>query len=282
MLCLLIPIGCLVASQVGPLYEEIFFAGDFMGWLAWEQGVGLPVHANPIGGLMFVLVPISALLVTFGFERFVSPILRAKANFWNRRRFAVADLVKLIVGIGLTFLMALALSALLAALGLDPRGFYFDTYVQRNALIVGVVMGFAVIPIIYTISEDALSSVPEHLRSASLGAGATPWQTATRIIIPTAMSGLFSALMIGLGRAVGETMIVLMAAGNTPVLSWNLFEGFRTLSANIAVELPEAVRGGIHYRSLFLAALVLFVLTFIVNTIAEVIRQRFRKRAYKL
>lgn len=282
VLCLLVPVACVVAGQVGPLYEQIFFAGDFMAWLAWEQGVGLPVHASPIGGLMFVLVPISALLVTFGFERFVSPILRAKANFWNRRRFAVADLAKLVIGIGLTFLLALALSALLAALGLDPRGFYFDTYVQRNALIVGVVMGFAVIPIIYTISEDALSSVPEHLRSASLGAGATPWQTATRIIIPTAMSGLFSALMIGLGRAVGETMIVLMAAGNTPVLSWNLFEGFRTLSANIAVELPEAVRGGIHYRSLFLAALVLFVLTFIVNTIAEVIRQRFRKRAYKL
>lgn len=282
VLCLLVPVGCLLASQVGPLYESIFFAGDFMAWLAWEKGIGLPVHANPIGGLMFVLVPISALLVAFGFERFVSPILRAKANFWDRRRFALVDLMKLLAGIGLTFLLALALSALLAALGLDPRGFYFDTYVQRNALIVGVVMGFAVIPIIYTISEDALSSVPEHLRSASLGAGATPWQTATRIVIPTAMSGLFSALMVGLGRAVGETMIVLMAAGNTPVLSWNIFEGFRTLSANIAVELPEAVRGGIHYRSLFLAALVLFVLTFIVNTIAEVIRQRFRKRAYKL
>lgn len=282
VLCLLVPVGCLVASQVGPLYEQLFFAGDFKGWLAWEKGIGLEAHANPIGGLMFVLVPISALLVTFGFERYVSPILRAKANFWDRRRFAVADLTKLLVGIGLTFLLALALSALLAALGLDPRGFYFDTYVQRNALIVGVVMGFAVIPIIYTISEDALSSVPEHLRSASLGAGATPWQTATRIVIPTAMSGLFSALMVGLGRAVGETMIVLMAAGNTPVLSWNIFEGFRTLSANIAVELPEAVRGGIHYRSLFLAALVLFVLTFVVNTIAEVIRQRFRKRAYKL
>ncbi|MEO1087643.1 MAG: ABC transporter permease subunit, partial [Acidobacteriota bacterium] len=154
--------------------------------------------------------------------------------------------------------------------------------VQRNAMIVGFVMGFAIIPIIYTISEDALSTVPEHLRSASLGAGATPWQTATRIIIPTAMSGLFSAMMVGLGRAVGETMIVLMAAGNTPVMEWNIFEGFRTLSANIAVELPEAVRGDTHYRTLFLAALVLFMMTFVVNTIAESIRQRFRKRAYQL
>ena len=115
-----------------------------------------------------------------------------------------------------------------------------DTYIQRNALIVGFIMGFAIIPIIYTIAEDALSTVPEHLRSASLGAGATPWQTAVRIVVPTAMSGLFSAMMIGLGRAVGETMIVLMAAGNTPVMKMNIFDGFRTLSANIAVELPEA------------------------------------------
>jgi phosphate transport system permease protein len=139
-----------------------------------------------------------------------------------------------------------------------------------------------VIPIIYTIAEDALTAVPEHLRAASLGAGATPWQTATRIIVPTAMSGLFSAVMIGLGRAVGETMIVLMAAGGTAILDWNVFNGFLTLSANIATELPEAVQGSTHYRLLFLAGLVLFVMTFTVNTIAELIRQRFRRRAYQL
>ena len=86
------------------------------------------------------------------------------------------------------------------------------------------------------------------------------------------MSGLFSAVMIGLGRAVGETMIVLMAAGNTPILDWNIFNGFRTLSANIAVELPEAVRNSTHYRTLFLAALVLFVMTFVLNTVAEIVR----------
>lgn len=96
------------------------------------------------------------------------------------------------------------------------------------------------------------------------------------------MSGLFSAVMIGLGRAVGETMIVLMAAGNTPVLDWNIFNGFRTLSANIAVELPEAVRNGTHYRTLFLAAFTLFVLTFVLNTAAELVRARFRGRARQL
>jgi len=127
-----------------------------------------------------------------------------------------------------------------------------------------------------------LSSIPENLRAGSLALGATPWQTAIRIVVPTAMSGLFSAIMIGLGRAVGETMIVLMAAGNTPVLDWNIFNGFRTLSANIAVELPEAVRDGTHYRTLFLAAFTLFLMTFVLNTAAELIRLRFRKRAQQL
>ena len=154
--------------------------------------------------------------------------------------------------------------------------------IQRNAMIVGFAMGFAIVPIIYTLAEDALSEVPGHLREGSLGAGATQWQTAVRIVIPFAMSGLFSALMIGLGRAVGETMIVLMAAGSTPILEWNAFNGFRTLAANIATELPEAVPGSTHYRTLFLAALVLFAMTFVVNTAAEIVRQRFRKRAYQL
>jgi phosphate transport system permease protein len=179
-------------------------------------------------------------------------------------------------------LLAWGLSWLLTAVGTDPRGTYVDTYTQRNALVVGFVMGFAIIPIIYTIADDALSTVPNHLRSASLGCGATPWQTAIRIVVPTAMSGLFSALMIGLGRAVGETMIVLMAGGNTPVKDLNVFNGFRTLSANIAVELPEAVRDSTHYRTLFLAALTLFILTFFVNTLAEIVRLRFRRRAYQL
>src|SRR4029434_10557763 len=126
-------------------------------------------------------------------------------------------------------------------------------------------MVFAILPIIYTIADDALTSVPEHLRSASLGAGATPWQTAVRIVIPTAMSGLFSAVMIGLGRAVGETMIVLMATGHTPVMNWRAFSGFLTLSATIASEMPEAVKNNTHYRTLFLAGLTLFAMTFVVN-----------------
>jgi phosphate transport system permease protein len=152
------------------------------------------------------------------------------------------------------------------------------TYDQRNALVVGLAMGFAVIPNIYSIAEDAIFSVPRSLTLGSLALGATAWQTLTRVVILTASPGIFSALMIGMGRAVGETMIVLMATGNTPVMEMNLFEGLRTLAANVAVEMPESEVGGSHYRVLFLSALVLLVFTFAMNTAAELIRQRLRKR----
>jgi phosphate transport system permease protein len=155
-------------------------------------------------------------------------------------------------------------------------------YDQRNAVVVGLVMGFAVIPIIFAIAEDAFSNVPPALVAGSLALGADRWQTVTRVVLPTASPGIFSAIMVGFGRAVGETMIVLMATGNTPIMSWNPFNGFRTLSANIAVEIPEAPHAGTLYRTLFLAGLLLFVVTFVVNTGAELVRQRLRVRYAQL
>ncbi len=151
-------------------------------------------------------------------------------------------------------------------------------YDQRNALVVGIAMGFAVIPTIYSIAEDAIFSVPKHLTVGSLALGATTWQTMTKVVLLTASPGIFSAVMIGLGRAVGETMIVLMATGNTPVMDLSVFQGLRTLAANIAVEMPESAVDSTHYRVLFLAALVLFMFTFIFNTLAEIIRQRLREK----
>lgn len=283
---LILPLGVWLSSRWGPLMEQWLFGGDFKMWLNGRHTV--PVVGSAFGGLWFVLMPITLL----GLVLILSRTWEVRARVWvqgmSRRGAAFWALSKS----GMIVLFALLLSALIAFLlsmaGVDVReplpgwGALMDTYDQRNALVVGFVMGFAIIPIIYTLAEDALSTVPSHLRSASLGAGATQWQTTTRIIIPTAMSGLFSALMIGLGRAVGETMIVLMALGNTPVMNINLFEGARTLSANIAVELPEAVRNSAHYRTLFLSALALFLLTFVVNTLAETVRIRFRKRAYQL
>ena len=269
------PLSIALAAAIGPLAERVFFAGDIMAWLDGQRGSGF-------GGWVLLLIPPCAMVVIFAMSRVTGPRLRTMAMTSTRRRVAWLDLGRFVTGALATLALSALLAGILTVLHVDPRGGLLGTYVQRNALVVGFVMGFAIIPIIYTIAEDALTAVPSHLRAASLGAGATPWQTATRIVLPTAMSGLFSAVMIGLGRAVGETMIVLMAAGNTPVLQMNVFNGFRTLSANIAVELPEAVRDSTHYRTLFLAALLLFAMTFLVNTVAEIVRLRFRKRSAQI
>ena len=151
-------------------------------------------------------------------------------------------------------------------------------YDQRNCVIIAFGLGFAVIPIIFSIAEDSLSTVPHTLTAASMALGASRWQTLWRIVLPSGSPGIFAGIMIGFGRAVGETMIVLMATGNTPILSWNPFNGMRTLAANIAVEIPEAPKDETLYRVLFLCAVLLFVFTFTLNTAAELVRQHLRKR----
>jgi phosphate transport system permease protein len=153
-----------------------------------------------------------------------------------------------------------------------------QSYDQRNSIVVGFALGFAVIPIIFTISEDALSNVPASLTSAALALGASRWQTVRRVVVPAAASGIFAAVMLGFGRAIGETMIVLMATGNTPILDLSPFNGFRAMSACIAVEIPEAPVGDTLYRVLFLIAFLLFIFTFIINSISAVISDRLRRK----
>lgn len=151
-------------------------------------------------------------------------------------------------------------------------------YDARNNIIIAFALGFAVIPIIFTIAEDALSNVPGSLKAASLALGASRWQTVWRVVLPSGSPGIFAGTMIGFGRAIGETMIVLMATGNTAIMDWSIFNGMRPLSSNIAVEIPEAPVGGTLYRVLFLSAVLLFVMTFVLNTVAELVRQHLRKK----
>lgn len=157
------------------------------------------------------------------------------------------------------------------------RRFGLD-YTTRNTLIVGLAMGFAVIPGVYSLAEDALHDVPRSLMEGAQALGASRWQALWKVALPMAGPGIFSAAMIGAGRAVGETMIVLMASSNAALISLSPFEGLRSFSAAIAIELPEAPPGGLTYHLLILAALVLFLFTFLVNTLAETVRQRLRRR----
>lgn len=225
---------------------------------------------------LLLVMPIGVLLVSFLWTRLPERLRHRVPDGWE-----ALLLVPVLVLIGwLSFALSHPIENLL--FNGDMRlwlthtmGIDFD---QRNSLVVGLAMGFAVIPTIFSIAEDAIFNVPKQLTTGSLALGATPWQTLVRVVILTASPGIFSAVMIGLGRAVGETMIVLMATGNTPVMDWSIFQGMRTLSANIAVEMPESEVGSTHYRVLFLAALVLFLFTFVFNTLAELIRQRLRRK----
>lgn len=201
----------------------------------------------PAGGEALVLVPVIALAAWAAFE--LGPWLEARVMQGDFRFWLF-----------------------------DVFGLSFD---QRNSLVVGIAMGFAVIPIVFSVSEDALSSVPQDVIAGSLALGATRWQTVRGIVIPAALPGIVSAIMMGIGRAVGETMIVLMATGNTPVMDFNLFNGFRALSATIAVEMPEAPAGGTLYRVLFVAALLLFGFTFTLNTLGEWVRTRVQRQVQR-
>jgi phosphate transport system permease protein len=275
LMFLVVAAGCALAHGLGPAFEGLLFGGDFRQWLAGAKGSGAPL-------LALLLLPPAFGAVALAVRRGYGERLTARIRSRERTRAGALDGAVWLAMLGASLLLAAAAGVGLAALGVDPRHGLVGTYVQRNTLVVGFAMGFAVIPIIYTIAEDAMSAVPAHLRAASLGCGATQWQTAVSVVIPTAMSGIFAGVMVGMGRAVGETMIVVMAAGNTPILDWNVFNGLRALSANIAVELPEAVKDGSLYRVLFLAALSLFAMTFVVNTLAELVRLRFRKRTAEL
>jgi len=227
--------------------------------------------------LSLVIVPLILLFTIFFWKRIGTSSLLQRAA---RGREFIAMIPVVILGIYMAFLLSgLAEANLFAG---DFKQWLFSTmgvrYDQRNSIIIAIALGFAVIPIIFTIAEDAISNVPRNLTAASLALGASRWQTAWRVVLPSALPGVFSAVMIGFGRAIGETMIVLMATGNTPIMSWSLFNGLRSLSANIAVEIPEAPLNSSLYRVLFLSAVLLFIFTFIINTVAEALRQRFRKK----
>ena len=240
-------------------------------WLAPFIEVNMPGIFS-----IFLIMPIGILLFAYLWSRAPGAVRAAIPDGWE-----AALLIPIVV---LMVWGSLALSPMLeqAFFGGNMRGWLTNEmgidFDQRNSIVVGLAMGFAVIPTIFSIAEDAIFGVPKHLSNGSLALGATPWQTMWRVVLLTASPGIFSAVMIGLGRAVGETMIVLMATGNTPIMDMNLFEGMRTLSANIAVEMPESEVNGTHYRVLFLAGLVLFLFTFFFNTVAEIVRQRLRRK----
>ncbi len=275
ILLFVVPTGISLAWLISRPIESLLFGQTLIWWLDAKEAPAWP-------GWFLLLLPICMVGIVYASSTIGTSFLRPYAARTSAKTFAAMMVVRYLLTTLAVLLSAWILALLLSSIGFDARGTIYGSYQERNALLVGAILGFAIIPIIYTIAEDALQAVPQHLRSASLGCGATPWQTTTRIVLPTAMSGLFGGVMIGFGRAVGETMVVLMAAGNTPVMDVNPFNGYRTLSATLATELPEAARASTHFHTLFLAAFLLFCFTLVANTLAEFVRMRFRKRSFQL
>ncbi|HSP80766.1 MAG TPA: phosphate ABC transporter permease subunit PstC [Myxococcaceae bacterium] len=154
----------------------------------------------------------------------------------------------------------------------------FGLTYRLNALVAGLGLALAIVPVIFTVSEDALTAVPRSYREASLALGATPWETAWKVVLPAAAPGILAACVLGFGRAIGETMIVLMASGNAAIVSWDLADSARSMSATIAAEMGEVVVGSPHYSLLFFIGVELFLFTFILNMVASVWTKRFIKR----
>jgi len=182
----------------------------------------------------------------------------------------VIELLSGIPSVVLGFFALLVLASILQGM------FHYSS--RLNALVAGVALGLTVIPVIFTISEDALSTVPSGYGQAALALGAAPWQVAWQIVLPAALPGVFAACVLGFGRAIGETMIVLMASGNASIMSGSIFDSCRTITATIAAELAEVVFGGNHYRILFLLGALLFAVTFVTNLVGDVVVHRLKRK----
>jgi phosphate transport system permease protein len=195
------------------------------------------------------------------------------SEFANKRiREWIKPVIELLAGIPSVVLGFFAL-IVMASVIQNVLGLTF----RLNALNAGIALGLAVVPIIFTISEDALNSVPETLREASLALGASPWQVSLTMVIPAAIPGIGAGIVLGFGRAVGETMIVLMASGNAAIISASLTDSIRTFSATIAAELAEVVFGDTHYSVLFFIGSLLFTLTFFINLGGKIILDRLKQ-----
>jgi phosphate transport system permease protein len=149
---------------------------------------------------------------------------------------------------------------------------------RLNAFVAGIALGLAIIPVVFSIAEDALTSVPRSYTQAALALGSSKWQAAWQVVLPAALPGVFAAMVLGFGRAIGETMIVLMASGNASIMGWDVFDSTRTITATIAAELAEAVFGGHHYRILFMLGTLLFAVTFLINLVADLVIHRLKGR----
>lgn len=221
-----------------------------------------------IGSLKATLVALLfSVPLALGSAIFVSQLAPPRLKEWLK------PAIELLAGIPS---VVLGFFALLVMAGVLQAVFGYQS--RLNALVAGIALGVAIIPVVFSIAEDALTSVPRSYTQAALALGASKWQAAWQIVLPAATPGVFAAVVLGFGRAIGETMVVLIASGNASIVSWSILDSTRTITATIAAEMQEAVFGGHHYRVLFTLGCLLFLVTFFSNLVGDVVIHRLKNR----
>jgi len=275
-----------VAREALPLFsdpevaKETDLARMFLPQV-WRAGRPAAFIWQPVGDIpKYSMIPlfVGTLKVTTVAMLVAAPLGIAAAVFSSefappRLREVLKPVIELLAGIPSVVLGFFALVVLATWL---QSAFGFTS--RLNAVGAGLALALTIIPVVYTVSEDALTAVPRAYREASLALGATRWETAFRVVLPAAAPGVLAAVVLGFGRAIGETMIVLMASGNAATTTWSFGDSIRTLPATIAAEMGEVVVGGGHYAVLFFLGIELFLFTFILNSLAAVVVRRLVRR----
>jgi len=271
-----IPLFYEPAAQAEVGWSRLFLKQNYGTAEAPLHYVWQPVSVEPKYSLMPLFlgtlkITIIAMLFAVPFAVGAAVFTAEFAPTWLRE--IIKPVVELLAGFPSVVLGFFALIVLASWLQ-DAFGFDY----RLNAVNAGVALGLAVIPIIYTVCEEALGAVPRRLREASMALGATRAETTLRIVLPAALPGIFAGIVLGFGRAIGETMIALMASGNAAITSWSFTESVRTLSASIAAELAEVVFGSPHYRVLFFIGVLLFLFTLAINSLGAWVIDRWRRK----
>lgn len=247
-------------------------------WTGYDKPVYIWQPTSQIQKYNIIPLLVGSLKATLVALLFAVPLALGAAIYVSqltspRKREWLKPAIELLAGIPSVVLGFFALIVLASVM---HRIFGYQS--RLNVFVAGIALGLAIIPVVFSIAEDALTSVPRSYSQAALALGSSRWQAAWQIVLPAAIPGVFAAVVLGFGRAIGETMVVLMASGNASIVSWSLFDSARTVTATIAAELGETVFGGAHYRILFMLGAMLFVVTFVSNLAAELVINRLKQK----
>ncbi|MCM2272593.1 MAG: phosphate ABC transporter permease subunit PstC [candidate division Zixibacteria bacterium] len=252
------------------VFKQTFYEDEDAKWI-WQPNSDIPKYS--LMPLFIGTLKAAIIAMLFATPLGVMAAIYTSEFASKRTKEIIKPVIELLAGIPSVVLGFFALIVLATFLQ-NAFGLTF----RLNALNAGLALGITIIPVIFTISEDAMTAVPQSLRDAAIALGANPWQVSFTMVLPAAMPGIAAGIVLGFGRAIGETMIVLMASGNAAISSLSFTDSIRTFSATIAAELAEVVFGSPHYSVLFLIGTLLFVFTFLTNLSGDIILTKLRER----